>query len=405
MRPIIYCTVGFAAVAFSFGQALAEQNDPKADGDQQGPLRTIAEPLRDLCRLGFADGQLTLDREHWSTVVGQQDKDKDDDQQDQPGGNVVILPGGNARIRGRILVGIAGRHGAGGGDLDKLIARVRSRMGPTQSSMSAGGKGRTVAFSSQKLSFSASSNDRSFSMTARELEGPQRLLRMDHQADGKALVQLISADGKHVLLLYQGPDGQARLTRVAGQDVQTLQAGSFLELYGQNRELFEQKIWPELQRVGIGLPMMPNSPEIVEATLRILEGMQPETARKGRELLEQLAAGNFKKREAATEALRANYLAYSGLIQAQLAEKDIDNETRHRLETVVKANAQAHRRAEMVHTLKLTDQPHYLVELMGRTESQARRKLLADRLSALTGNSLGPDREAWQKALTPAEDR
>ncbi len=406
MRPIARCTVILAAVALTFGQALAEQKDAQSDGDQTGPLRTIAEPLRDLCRLGLAEGRLTLDREHWSTATSPKDEDKDDDQQAQPGGgNVVILPGGNARIRGRIQIVGIGQPGGGKTAMGKLIERVRSRMGPTQNSMSARNQARTYTFANQQLSFSVTSSDRSFSMTARELQGPHRLLRMVHEADGRALVQLISADGAHVLLVYQAPDGQARLTRIAGQDVQTLQAKSFLELYGENRQLFEQTIWPELQQVGIGLPMMPNSPGIMQATVRILEGMQPEAARKGRQLLEHLAAGNFRKRQAATDTLKANYLAYSGLIRTQLDEKDLDNETRHRLETIVKANAQAHRLAEMVHRLKLTDQPQYLVELMGRTKSQAERKLLADRLSELTGKALGPDPEAWRKALATAEAR
>ncbi|MFP4355577.1 MAG: hypothetical protein ACLFUJ_10695, partial [Phycisphaerae bacterium] len=297
--------------------------------------------------------------------------------------------GGGAIGGGRIQIGgIVGRTNT---PFDLVTNSVRSRIGPSRISTGRTNHLHTVGFSNNDLSFSAGNGEGLFTLSVEEQTGPGRLLRIQQKADGNVFVQMVSADGSSVVILHQDSEGKASLTLLAGGKSHTDSAESFLTLYGQNRQLFDQQVWPRLEHNGVGLPIMPTSPDVVAAAIEILRGSQGEQFQANQALLSKLADRNFKTRQEASETLSKNYLACAPLIHQALADESIEAETKHRLETIVQANAEAHRLAAIVQSLGLLDQVDYLQAMAKAAKTETDRKMIQSRIEEISADS-SPDK-------------
>jgi hypothetical protein len=227
---------------------------------------------------------------------------------------------------------------------------------------------------------------------------------LDVQDDGHGAVRvsLIDPAGRLVIVLTQQRDGSAKLLWVDTEETRRIEADSMMELYAENATFLEEKVFPTLDYLGVGLPLRPMDKEVREEVFRQL-GTSADEARlkEGKQLVRQLDGEEYETREEAMKVLSENYLKYrEAIVHADRNREGMSAEARNRLNRILAENKEADRLGRLVDSLKLTSDWDYLTRLLDVTEDKKQLALVIKRLIEITDRTLeetlGSDKKAWK---------
>ncbi len=381
LRGMMAVLVAIVALA---GSALAGNK-----GDVN-PFKKHAKPIGNMLKLKWQGKSLHLDRDHWGTEGDVKTKE-------QRKAELIKkftargLPEKFARAQAEKLVDRA--------PLEDAFAELRKSAGSFRSSMSNSNGMLYKSFRGQDLAGGMTQNETTLTIEVIELVGDTRTLRVSDSPSGMFRLNLIQPSGKMVLILNQEEDGKVRLVHVDGDDVHNYRADSFLELYREHTAYVNETLFPVIRGVGVTLPLGPYDDRIVSAVFSRLRGELTDAERKRiRGILDDLEAGDYPTRQAATEKLKKDYFRWRPVIQKAMKERSFSREAKSRLEGVIAANAKADQYGQIIDGLGLLKSPVYLVELLDRSKGEDRKAVLKH-LRDVTEQDIGDDVKAWRAWL------
>ena len=378
--------VALAAVLLAVLPAGASAEDANDTPDartslEKGPIQRIAPTLATILRVTLEGNRLRLDRAKWQSGAKN--------------------PGLQPRVMGgQIILGGAAR--AGSPTLQTLVRNLHSAAGGGGFISTAAGQGRRMSFASHDLAISVTEAASTFQLQVSELAGPGRLLQFESTVEGVLRITLLDADSGFVFLFGQRADGAVSLLHVRPDRVVRGKGETFLAYYHDNRRYMQDEVFPLLSHIGIDMGMKAHDPNVAAAALEALRDSPDaeETARYGK-LIEQLDSDSYTKREQAMTELSAGYKRCFRQIDRALKDESNSPERAARLRRIAAENAGQAKSTQLVASLKLLDDAHYLVRLLGIAEEKD-RGLIAARLRKITGKDLGADVKAWQQYIGEA---
>lgn len=344
----------------------------------RGEIVRLAEPISRIAVLGYEGRRLKLNREAWDRLAGAADADADQGQVQVP--NIAGQP--NIQIRGRMVVpGMApGEQDA----LGRLWAAVRQAAGAGSSSSTMGGR-RVFSFEGRNLSGRLTVDTNAFAMNLSEAGGLGRSLDVVERASGGELrVQITAANGDTIMLIQQA-GGAVRVVRLQGNDVKSIQAKDWLELYLGHHEWLEGELFPMLAKLGVTMPHSPMSGRVRSAVLRDIRPPDETVGPRGRKLIADLAGDSFAVREKATETLTEQFEVFESMIRQALEGGELTVEQKARLEQIVnEGGSKTSSPADDSRALELARNPRYLRLLAASgLLDEADRKLVEQRAAEL----------------------
>lgn len=365
---------------------------------QDGPLQTLAEPIGDLIRLGWKDGKLQWDEEHWiKPFAGQTLESIDQQVSEELKRRGVTLDEKDQMIgfrKKRLFETPTPML------LFQNLQYIASSGGRASRSYSSGGALTKSRFSINGIEAELSLDAEQVLFSVREETADGRVLRVEKNADGTLRVRVI---GSQVMLLEQAADGAVRwihIDSIGRSDQATvISAESFAEFYRQHPQLVERDLFRRLRHFGIHTPMQRFHQELVDRALVRLRGVAEPTRRRFEQLVDQIDGGNFRQRQAAYRELGESIDAYSIMLVEMDQNEDRSPEAVARLDDLQKRYDQAYRRVDtLLNRTGWLDDPDYLVGLLDRVDAEQAVAVI-DRLRKLSGEDFGGDVDRWRAWL------
>ncbi len=354
------------------------------------PFKKHAKPIGQLLKVKWEGKSLRLDRDHWG-------REGDVKTKVQRKAELIKkftargLPQKFAERQAEKLVDRA--------PLEDAFAELRKSAGSFRSHMSNTDGMLYKSFRGKDLSGGMTQNETTLTIEVVELVGDTRSLRVSDSPSGAFRLNLIRPSGKTVLILNQDEDGKVRLVHIDGDDVHNYKADSFLELYREHTAYVNETLFPTIRGVGMTLPLGPYDDRIVSAVFSRLKGELTDAERESvGDILDNLEAGDYPTRQAATEKLKKNYFRWRPVIHKAMKTRAFSREAKSRIEGVIAANATADQYGQIIDGLGLLKSPVYLVELLDRSKGENRKAVLTH-LRKVTGQDIGDDVKAWRAWL------
>lgn len=371
------CTLMVAATVALAGDDKSEIDD--------GPLHKNREHVRELVNLEWKQDSIALNRQ-WAQEDANAHVDKTVERLKKRGMDAQKIA---------VIVASLRRQQDG---LSSSLNKLRQAVGASTSGRMGSGEGVRRTFSGGVLSGSAVERGKLVRLSLREETESGRMLDVLDDGHGGVRVSLIDPTGKLVVVLTQQRDGSAKLLWVDTRETRRIEAGSMMELYAENATFLEEKVFPTLDYLGVGLPLRPMDKEVREEVIRQL-GMSADDDRlkEGKQLVRQLDGEDYETREEAMKVLSENYLKYrEAIVHADRNREGMSAEARNRLNRILAENKEADRLGRLVDSLKLTSDWDYLVRLLDVTEDKGKQALVLARLGEVTDQEFGADTAAWK---------
>jgi hypothetical protein len=389
-RLISLAVVGVTFVgALSAHPALA-QTGP---GFEDGKLNKVSKHVSKLIKLAVGEKHLRLDRKHWEG--------------DTAGKTVEQRK--KAIVAKLLKRGLPEKYAISQAAREVTQPRVTQAFNELRTATSYSRAGSSSSGKSERSNYFggrgfygrlATSSNGLVEMELREEDGPQRRLTVRDNGKGTMRLEYSSDEHDFLLLIQQSKNGSVKMVYMVGDETLAGSAESFHALYAKHREQFDTKIFPMLRHVGVVPPLTPLSTPVVKTVLAKLVPVDGDRRRQTEQLIAQLQNDSFAKRDEATKKLFAETARHEPVIEEMLKDKDLDPETKMRLEKVIKSHRAKNLEVEqLIVSLKLTDDAKYLVGLLPDTTEQDRPNVVAA-LERLTGQKLGTDVSAWKKWLS-----
>ena len=387
MRGSLGAVVGVFAAACLAGPN--ESPRQAAEKFPRGAISSAAKQLRAILALRLVDGRLGLDRPAWPKA--------DDDEK--------VKKRREEMIRGLVARGMPREHAErfaarslAQPPVAALIEQLRGAVGAANINSGTSNSIARYGFSGRGLTADFQVSDETFRCMLREESGPGRLVAFSDGPEGLSII-VCCPDAQETLTLSQSPDGAVRLAHLTGDAAVREKADSFLALYVRRRGYVEAELLPLLAHMGFALPLTAYSSEAIRLVMDLLRRpITPDDEARGRELLKRLESASYKQREAAMKALTADYVRYQKAIDAAVADAGVSEELALRARQIRRENEHVARIGELVHGLRLTSDPDYLVMLLERAGPADRGPILRA-LCAIAGRDLGKDVAAWKQWL------
>lgn len=329
-------------------------------GEQAGAIQDRRSAIRNLLRLKWKGNQLTLDRDHWDTAfagktVSDIREDVDHLLQKKGAPTSRIDEDENAAR----MAFMRQRHNDQA-NVERLFAEL-NQAGIGSSSRSSGNGQVKMAFDDGNIQARIDSRNDKFQFQILESAGPGRLMRVVDSPQG-LLVMLV---GDMVHRFHQSKNGEVRLVEILDDDeVVTIKAASFAELYRDHPQVVERRLIPLLDHVGIVPPASRFDRQIVDRLIERLaidvNGIRKEVMA----LVEDLDGNKFTKREAASEQLRVNLDQYYEFLVPLQDETSLSREARARIRKLLIEKPRATAELDVaISAMQLTSNREYLSEV------------------------------------------
>ncbi|MFP4054974.1 MAG: hypothetical protein ACLFV7_14020 [Phycisphaerae bacterium] len=361
----------------------------------KGALQKYHKHIAALMKLTWTDGRLDLDEEHWNAAFrGKTRKQIIDEIASE-----MIERGYPKEWAQRTA-----KDTAEGSKLDLVFGRLQAAVGPGGMSSSSGmGKSR-CSFRGDDLNGSYSRVWKDHTLRVSESESPGRIVTIEDKVDGTLNFSIIDPSGELIVILRQNPKGATQILHVQGFDVNRLKGDSFLDIYRNNREYVNERLFPVMKQLGVTPPMGLYDERLVAAVVSELRGKMDEAEQqKVDELIVQLDSAEYPMRKSATEKLTRNFVRYRSKVEAALKKDDLSREARMRLEKVVADNPLADRYGKIISGMHLLEDPEYLIDLLAIVKDRE-RALVVKRLEKLSGKDYGEDAEKWRSWLEEKQE-
>ena len=192
-----------------------------------------------------------------------------------------------------------------------------------------------------------------------------RSIRFFDTASNGLVFTLAAERGELFISLTQQGDGQVKIVHLQDGKVRKFEAKSFAELFSSHRKYLNTEFFPLLKHNGIGLPLTPYNPKIIQVVLSMLRSeSDPKIRAEGENLVADLGSDLFRDREAATKILTEKYALYSKFIHAADADEDASQEVKVRLEKIISENKNHAHLRDVATSMKLTNDVEYLKGLL-----------------------------------------
>ncbi|MBI5722883.1 MAG: hypothetical protein HZA50_02915 [Planctomycetes bacterium] len=360
-------------------------------GFEKGKFQDVAKEMSNLLMLKLDGKSLKLDRDHWDKATG----DKTDEEQRQ---EIVdeYIKRGMAKEQAEKFAESELKH-IGSDSVIQVVEKLQTAAGSTSSGSSVGGGENHFNFQGRGLSGVIATRQESFQALFIEESGPMRIIQFSDDGNGLLRLNIMNPSGGIFLCLSQAADGRCTIMAVCGKDVTQLSGDSFRAIYEKNHEYVETNVFPLLRHIGIGLPILPYSPQVRQAVLDLIrKPIADEEKGKIEALLKNLDSDNAAEREAASKTLGENFLRYSGFIIPAL--KSESAEVRQRVKKIIADHPEQNAIGQFIQSLKLAEDPAYLVELLAGAKEEDKQTLVAA-LEKLTGEKFGANLSAWQEYI------
>ena len=231
----------------------------------------------------------------------------------------------------------------------------------------------------------------------REAEVGRQQIRISDSEQSGLFIDFCDQD--YVLHFDQRPDGRVRLLSVYDDQSIVVSAASFAELYRRHPDVIEVSFFPLLDHLGVLMPPTRFEPAITQLVVKRLGQTAESSEEEFRRLLQKMDSPSYDVRDAATRELQENVGRYAKFVQEAYQLSDVSLEVKTRLKRVLQTHKSEDSLMDgLIAGMQLLDDPAYLTNLLTRIEPSDRTPVVS-RLEQLSGESLGPDPEAWQKWL------
>lgn len=366
--------------------ALGWSADP-LPGWERGALQERQHEILRLVQLRWEDKGLQLDRGHWERAY----QNKTPEQLQKEREAALIKRGFPAKWAARRAASIAGQA-----KVRMLFEELHAACGSGSSSWSGGGEDFHGTFQGKSLAASLRLKAGAIVLRLEEQVGTRRSIQIED--DGQGSFRLNVTGERLTIVVNQSASGHLAIAHIQGEKSTAYSADSFIDFHREHRRYVGKELFPLLKHLGIGIPLTPQSPEVIHLVLARLVPLSERTRQRGVELLNELDADDFSTREKATEQLDEQYELFQDLIAERLEDSSLSTEARRRLSGIVgKHKTQAEMEA-FIARMNLLKAPPYLIEILPEASGEQRSHLIAQ-LAKLTGEDFGDDHAAWQQWL------
>lgn len=240
-------------------------------------------------------------------------------------------------------------------------------------------------------------DDADFSILFQELSSPQRELLIGVDSNQVFDISLRSSELGYLFRFRQDLNGRIVCREMSPEFLFARSAQSFDEFSRQNPEYVQERLTRVFDFMGIENPPTRYSSIVRKHVLLLLRPNDEDRMERFKKAIERMSASSFQDREAATAEIEKNFKTWEDLIQIGMGDENFAVETRTRLTKIYGNHVSESTRElmKLAQVSKLHLDPEYLIWTLGKTESEADRKLLANQLSKLTGQNLGVDTDKW----------
>lgn len=349
---------------------------------EKGAFDAIQIPINQLITLKLDGSRIQLDRRLW-------EPDKKSADQDDEGDNANVF-GGNANLRARINVNRQQQT-----PVEQAFNALQKASGGMATSRMISGNSRATSFTGGSVNGRMESTQNRVIFEISENAAPFRSIQVTDDPEGIFRLMLTSSSGD-LILINQTPAGGASICGIVGETKLIDTAKTFGELRRKHRDIFETSINPVLERVGIGLALSPDSPEVHAKVVAMLTPVTDADRAAASALLKELDSPDFATREAAREQLLKLYDRYRAALTQLASETTLSNDAKASLDQIRDARSSSSPAERIVVENKLLDDPKYLARILTDQDAAARTIIVAH-LEKISGQSFGNDVKAWEK--------
>ncbi|MCA9189448.1 MAG: hypothetical protein KDA99_27680, partial [Planctomycetales bacterium] len=343
-----------------------------------GTLSSLRGPMRHLLRLRWSGESLEIDRSHWEALfAGRNLPDISSEVQNGFKKYDVKLPDMNDNDNMR-------QTGNNMSEPYLLFQNLQSAASNDQgggTSFSGGGNEFRCQFSAASAGASLTFGPSIFDFDVQDRADSDRKTLRIYSANAKVL--RISLLGDDLLHFNQSADGKVQLLQVFDGELLQTRADSFIELYAQHPDFVEISFFPLLDQIGFVIPETRFSPQVVDRILELLDEPQGDTNAEFQVLLSELGSPDFKTRDAATQKLETQLVAYAELARQAYRDGNHPLEVRTRLKRVLQSYEHESRQVdEFIRAMDMLNNATYLSDLLERI-GENHRSVVQTRLQQL----------------------
>ncbi len=372
--------------------AIALPDDPGRAQWKKGVFQEVAGEVGDLVALTVSPKGLALDRQHWRELLRNTSPQRIEEVMKEwehvlrretfkgsPEPYRELVQGSALAMR-LLQTACIARWGMGGGS--------GSGMGYPRATME-------ISVSSA-LDAEIRINEDAIILSVEENPPPGRRIEVSDDGVGAFSLLVTGNDDGSVLLLLQSANGRLAVAVARAEVFLAACDKSYKDFYRRHRGYVEKHLLSYLAHLGLGTPPSPYSAEVMNAAVLALTGSTQRDRARVRELIAQLDAAEFQKRQEATKLLAAGFPRYRDALEQARNDPSLPAETKQRLAEVFRSAPQGERVQQVIVGMGLTEDVEYLIELLGWA-GPADRKAVAQQLSKLTGQRLGEEAQPWRE--------
>ncbi|MBI5722942.1 MAG: PQQ-binding-like beta-propeller repeat protein [Planctomycetes bacterium] len=357
-------------------------------GFEKGKFQTVAKEMSDLLMLKPDGKSLKLDRGHWDKIA------KSPEERKQELVDKYVKQGMAKDEAERLAGAQLDPMFAESDPMGMVIERLQLAAGRGGSGSSEGDGQRQFDFNCGGLSGAISIKQKAFNATFTEDIGPKRTIEFSDDGKGTFMLSIKNRAGE-ILNISQAAGGRFSITGIFGKEAIQLSGDSFLAIYEKDWSCLEDSVLPLLRHIGVGLPILPYSPQVRQAVLDLLrKPIAAEEKEKINALLKNLDSDNAAERDAVSKTLGENFIRYYGFIIPCL--KSDSAEVKQRIKKLIADHPEQSAVGQFIHSLKLTEDVAYLVGLLAKAKEEDKQPLVAG-LEKLTGEKHGANLAAWRE--------
>jgi hypothetical protein len=306
--------------------------------EQAGPLREIAEPLKDLLEMQWQDGRLSLQMK--STYQ----------------------------------------------EVSPIVDAIRRIVGWGGGSSSGGSNGFSFDISSEKINGyirrSKQNDVDTCELLLNETVAPHRSLYLVIAEDQQLRITIQCRQSAWVLRWRQYPDGRIVVQELNGPDVFAGESSDFDSFCRRYRQYSADRLLPAFKDFGIGQVLTPYSPAIQQRVAELVSPWQADDLQQVRELTAGLQADRYEDRVAASRQLEQAWPGKEALLARLVHDDRFPPETRVRTRQLIRQKVDKDKLAELEFVDRLASRldAAYLLELIQLQQDADLQQLLLERL-------------------------
>ena len=369
---------GFYDMTSMFAASLQDdadrvEPDPEVE-ERDGALGELALPIQRLVKLQWDHGQFVVDRDHWEDLFPEGSLASIAIEVDRALKGRGLHLSSNAH-RGFLPESLFYSREPGVALLYQNLRHAVSQLnhGATKSSARRGDLGGTI--STNQIFASVGFADDTFSLLIYEKDGSERGLRLTQNQTSFSIALLSGTDPE--IEIAQDATGGAVLRLNQDEPKQT-QKASVADLYAANPDLFEQRLFPELSRFGVLVPITRFDDSVIDLVVTKLGLIDSEYVEKLDRLIVEADSPQFEDRTRAMRVLSENAQLYAPLIVEFPGTDSLSLEVRRRLQRITTRYEREFGSMEtLLRKLDLVRDPDYLNTIMPMVTAEHRAVISA----------------------------